>query len=43
VTNTIPSFQQFGGFGTTLETVNASQSSAKFSCSDVTFGVSLHF
>jgi hypothetical protein len=26
-----------------LETVNASQSSAKFSGSDVTFGVSLHF
>jgi outer membrane immunogenic protein len=43
VTNNIPSFQQFGGFGTTLETVNASQSSAKFSGSDVTFGVSLHF
>jgi outer membrane immunogenic protein len=43
VTNTLPSFQQFGGFGTTLETVNASRSTTKFAGSDVSFGVSLHF
>ncbi len=43
VTNTLPSFQQFAGFGTALETVNAAQSTAKFSGSDITFGVSLHF
>ena len=43
VTNTLPSFQQFGGFGTVLETVNASQSTTKFAGSDVSFGVSYHF
>ena len=43
VTNTLPSFQQFGGFGTALETVNASQSTTKFAGSDVSFGVSYHF
>jgi outer membrane immunogenic protein len=43
VTNTLPSFQQFGGFGTVLETVNASQSTTKFAGSDVSFGVNYHF
>jgi outer membrane immunogenic protein len=43
VTNTLPSFQQFGGFGATLETVNASQSTTKFTGSDVSFGLNYHF
>lgn len=43
VTNTLPSFQQFGAFGATLETVNASQSTAKFAGSDVSFGLNYHF
>jgi outer membrane immunogenic protein len=43
VTNTLPSFQQFGGFGATLETVNASQSTAKFAGSNVSFGVNYRF
>jgi outer membrane immunogenic protein len=43
VTNNLPSFQQFGGFGTILETVNASQSTTKFAGSDVSFGLNYHF
>jgi hypothetical protein len=43
VTNNLPSFQQFGGFGATLETVNASQSTTKFTGSDVSVGVNYHF
>jgi outer membrane immunogenic protein len=42
-TTTGSSFQQAGAFGTTLETVNASQSTAKFAGSDVSFGVNYHF
>jgi outer membrane immunogenic protein len=42
-TTTSSLFQQAGGFGTTLDTVNATQSSTKFAGSDVTFGVNYHF
>jgi outer membrane immunogenic protein len=43
VTNNLPSFQQFGGLGATLETVNASQSTTKFTGSDVSVGLNYHF
>ena len=42
-TTTSSLFQQAGGFGTTLETTNASQSTTKFAGSDVSFGVNYHF
>jgi outer membrane immunogenic protein len=43
VTNNLPSFQQFGALGATLETVNASQSTTKFTGSDVSVGLNYHF
>ena len=42
-TTTSSFFQQVGGFGTVLETTNASQSTTKFAGSDVSFGVNYHF
>jgi outer membrane immunogenic protein len=42
-TTTASSFQQAGGFGTVLDTVNASQSTTKFAGSDVSVGVNYHF
>jgi outer membrane immunogenic protein len=42
-TNNLGTFQQFGGFGTTLETVSASRSTTRFNGSDVSIGVNRHF
>jgi outer membrane immunogenic protein len=42
-TSTSSLFQQVGGFGTILQTVNASQSTTKFAGSDVSFGLNYHF
>ncbi|HUD85413.1 MAG TPA: hypothetical protein VMR17_03120 [Xanthobacteraceae bacterium] len=39
----LPPIQQFGNFGATLESVNASQSSTRFAASDVRLGISYHF
>jgi outer membrane immunogenic protein len=42
VTNQLPNFQQFGGFGTTLETVNASQSTTHFTGNIARAGINYH-
>jgi outer membrane immunogenic protein len=42
-TTTSSFFQQTGGLGTIIDTVNASQSTTKFAGSDVSFGVNYHF
>jgi outer membrane immunogenic protein len=42
VTNTLPSIQQFGFFGSVLDTVSASQSTTRFSGSDISVGLNYH-
>lgn len=43
VTNVLPNIQQFGAFGTLLETVGTSQSSMRFTGSDIRIGINYHF